>query len=411
MVDYWVDLVDRYPIVSIEDGMAEEDWDGWAALTAALGDRVQLVGDDLFVTNVELLERGIEAGVANAVLIKLNQIGTLTETLEAVALATRSAYRAVISHRSGETEDTTIADLAVAVNAGQIKSGAPARSDRVAKYNQLLRIEEELGGSASLPGPRRASRPPGGGRPVARAERAARRAPAGHHRHGPPGQGPGPQAGRPAAGPPGDRVGQPSPRPSAAPPSRAERRRAVQVRRTRLGLVLAVGVAIAVVVCWFPATALFQQRRSLNAVNGPARRPLQAQDRALTVEQQNLSQPAEIGRLARSAVPAGGPGPAGLSRCSTPNGPNSTAVPGTASAPYPSDPGLAASGGPVGSSELPPGTPPPPGRRLGPRPAGRAPPRSPSATTTTGTPTSGSTSSQAASGFFSRIVQTLEFWR
>ncbi len=152
MVDYWVDLAGRYPIVSLEDGMAEEDWDGWAALTVALGDRLQLVGDDVFVTNVTLIERGIEAGVANAVLIKLNQIGTLTETLEAVALATRSSYRAVISHRSGETEDTSIADLAVAVNAGQIKAGAPCRSDRVAKYNQLLRIEEDLGASAAFYG-------------------------------------------------------------------------------------------------------------------------------------------------------------------------------------------------------------------------------------------------------------------
>jgi enolase len=152
MVDYWIDLVDRYPIVSIEDGMAEEDWDGWAALTKAVGQRAQLVGDDVFVTNVSLLERGIREGVANAVLVKLNQIGTLTETLETVALAHRSSYRAVISHRSGETEDTTISDLAVAVNAGQIKAGAPARSDRVAKYNQLLRIEEDLGPSASYPG-------------------------------------------------------------------------------------------------------------------------------------------------------------------------------------------------------------------------------------------------------------------
>ncbi len=152
MVDYWVDLVDRYPIVSIEDGMAEEDWDGWTAHTKALGSRIQLVGDDIFVTNAEILERGIREGVANAVLVKLNQIGTLTETLETVAVAERSAYRPVISHRSGETEDTTIADLAVAVNAGQIKTGAPARSDRVAKYNQLLRIEEDLGESAAFPG-------------------------------------------------------------------------------------------------------------------------------------------------------------------------------------------------------------------------------------------------------------------
>ncbi len=152
LVDYWVELADRYPIVSIEDGMAEEDWDGWAAHTKALGGRVQLVGDDIFVTNAELLERGIREGVANAILVKLNQIGTLTETLDTVALATRSSYGAVISHRSGETEDTTIADLAVAVNAGQLKAGAPARSDRVAKYNQLLRIEEDLGESATFPG-------------------------------------------------------------------------------------------------------------------------------------------------------------------------------------------------------------------------------------------------------------------
>jgi enolase len=149
---FWTDWCDRYPIVSIEDGMAEEDWAGWAALTTAIGDRVQLVGDDLFVTNTERLERGIEAGVANAVLVKVNQIGTLTETLDTVALATRSAYASVMSHRSGETEDTTIADLAVATNCGQIKTGAPARSDRVAKYNQLLRIEEDLGESASFPG-------------------------------------------------------------------------------------------------------------------------------------------------------------------------------------------------------------------------------------------------------------------
>ncbi|MFP5326518.1 MAG: phosphopyruvate hydratase [Acidimicrobiia bacterium] len=149
MVGFWTDLVDRYPIVSIEDGMAEEDWDGWVALTTALGDRVQLVGDDLFVTNSERLDRGIQAGVANSILVKVNQIGSLTETLETVALANRSRYTAVMSHRSGETEDTTIADLAVATNCGQIKTGAPARSDRVAKYNQLLRIEEDLGEAAA----------------------------------------------------------------------------------------------------------------------------------------------------------------------------------------------------------------------------------------------------------------------
>jgi enolase len=151
-VGFWVDLCDRYPIVSIEDGMAEDDWDGWASLTKALGGRVQLVGDDLFVTNSERLQRGIDNGVANSILVKVNQIGTLTETLDTVALATRSGYTAVLSHRSGETEDTTIADLAVATNCGQIKTGAPARSDRVAKYNQLLRIEEDLGESAVFRG-------------------------------------------------------------------------------------------------------------------------------------------------------------------------------------------------------------------------------------------------------------------
>ena len=150
MVDFWAGLVGRYPIVSIEDGMAEDDWDGWAALTRALGGRVQLVGDDLFVTNTERLGRGIESGVANSILIKVNQIGSLTETLDTVSLAVRFGYTAVMSHRSGETEDTTIADLAVATNCGQIKTGAPARSDRVAKYNQLLRIEEDLGESAAF---------------------------------------------------------------------------------------------------------------------------------------------------------------------------------------------------------------------------------------------------------------------
>jgi enolase len=148
MAGYYADLVERYPIVSIEDGMAEEDWDGWAELTASIGDRVQLVGDDLYVTNTERLQRGIDQGIANSILVKVNQIGTLTEALEAVELAIRSGYTAVMSHRSGETEDTTIADLAVATNCGQIKTGAPARSDRVAKYNQLLRIEQLLGEAA-----------------------------------------------------------------------------------------------------------------------------------------------------------------------------------------------------------------------------------------------------------------------
>jgi len=150
--DYLADLCGRYPIVSVEDGMDEEDWDGWAALTAALGSKVQLVGDDLFVTNVERLGRGIDAGVANSILVKVNQIGSLTETLDTVELAHRNRYTAVMSHRSGETEDTTISDLAVATNCGQIKTGAPARSDRVAKYNQLLRIEELLGDTARYRG-------------------------------------------------------------------------------------------------------------------------------------------------------------------------------------------------------------------------------------------------------------------
>jgi enolase len=149
---YWGDLCARYPIVSIEDGMDEEDWDGWKTLTDAVGDRVQLVGDDLFVTNTERLRRGIDAGVANSILVKVNQIGTLTETLAAIATARAAGYTAVMSHRSGETEDTTIADLAVATGCGQIKTGAPSRSDRVAKYNQLLRIEEALGDAAEYPG-------------------------------------------------------------------------------------------------------------------------------------------------------------------------------------------------------------------------------------------------------------------
>ena len=152
MADWLADLSDRYPIVSIEDGMAEEDWSGWATLHGLVGDRVQLVGDDLFVTNVTRLQRGIDAGVANSILVKVNQIGTLTETLEAVELANANGWTVVMSHRSGETEDTTIADLAVATNCGQIKTGAPARSDRVAKYNQLLRIEEMLGEAAVFRG-------------------------------------------------------------------------------------------------------------------------------------------------------------------------------------------------------------------------------------------------------------------
>ncbi len=152
MVSMWKRFVENYPVISIEDGMGEEDWEGWAMLTKALGQKVQLVGDDLFVTNTARLKKGISLGVANAILIKVNQIGTLTETLDAIETANRAGYTAVVSHRSGETEDTTIADLAVALNAGQIKTGAPSRTDRVAKYNQLLRVEEELGTAAHYPG-------------------------------------------------------------------------------------------------------------------------------------------------------------------------------------------------------------------------------------------------------------------
>jgi enolase len=152
MSAYYAELVSAYPLVSIEDPLAEDDWAGWAALTSSIGDRVQIVGDDLFVTNPERLRRGIDDGCANALLVKVNQIGTLTETLDAVALAHRSGYRCMMSHRSGETEDTTIADLSVATDCGQIKTGAPARSERVAKYNRLLRIEEELDDAARYAG-------------------------------------------------------------------------------------------------------------------------------------------------------------------------------------------------------------------------------------------------------------------
>lgn len=152
LIEHWVTLCDKYPIISIEDGLDEEDWEGWKKLTQCLGDRVQLVGDDLFVTNTKRLEKGIELGAGNSILIKLNQIGSVSETLEAIKLAHSAGYTAISSHRSGETEDTTIADLAVALNCGQIKTGAPSRSERVAKYNQLLRIEEELGEGARYPG-------------------------------------------------------------------------------------------------------------------------------------------------------------------------------------------------------------------------------------------------------------------
>ncbi len=152
MVDMWESFVDKYPIISIEDGMGENDWSGWQLMTKRLGNRIQIVGDDLFVTNTARIKKGIELKAANAVLIKLNQIGTLTETLDAIEMAHRAGWTAVVSHRSGETEDTTIADISVAVNAGQIKTGAPSRTDRVAKYNQLLRIEDELFDAAQYPG-------------------------------------------------------------------------------------------------------------------------------------------------------------------------------------------------------------------------------------------------------------------
>ena len=155
LIDRWAAWIDRYPVISIEDGLAEDDWEGWRSLTSTLGKRVQLVGDDIFVTNVVRLRHGVEDGIANSILIKVNQIGTLTETLETMATARRAGYSTVISHRSGETEDTFIADLAVATGAGQIKAGAPSRSERVAKYNRLLRIEEEVGSTA--PYPRRAA--------------------------------------------------------------------------------------------------------------------------------------------------------------------------------------------------------------------------------------------------------------
>lgn len=152
MVSFWTELADKYPIISLEDGLAEDDWEGWKLLTEKIGHKIQLVGDDLFVTNTERLKKGIDMSVANSILIKVNQIGTLTETLDAIQMANRAGYTAVVSHRSGETEDATIADIAVAVNAGQIKTGAPSRTDRVAKYNQLLRIEEELGEASQYPG-------------------------------------------------------------------------------------------------------------------------------------------------------------------------------------------------------------------------------------------------------------------
>ena len=221
MIEFYAGLIDAYPLVSIEDPLSEDDWDGWVALTTAIGDRVQIVGDDLFVTNPERLEEGIERGAANALLVKVNQIGTLTETLDAVALAHNSGYRTMMSHRSGETEDTTIADLAVAVGSGQIKTGAPARSERVAKYNQLLRIEETLGDAARYAGDLAFPRFSVGDEPPAR--RARREASNPCPRRNGPIRSDGPPAGRPR----GRRL------PAAQPRGRPRRARAPRGRKPR----------------------------------------------------------------------------------------------------------------------------------------------------------------------------------
>ena len=217
MTAYYADLVASYPIVSIEDPLDEDDWDGWKAITDQLGDKTQIVGDDLFVTNVERLQRGIAGGQANALLVKVNQIGSLTETLDSVELAHRNGYRCMMSHRSGETEDTTIADLAVATNCGQIKTGAPARSERVAKYNQLLRIEDELGDAARYAG--------AAAFPRYRAERAGRMA---DNRRTPP------RGSRPGAAPGPGRVTGRGPRRPAAPAAGRAAPAASRPRRPRL---------------------------------------------------------------------------------------------------------------------------------------------------------------------------------
>ncbi len=303
LADYWVDLVDRYPIVLIEDGMAEEDWDGWAAHTKALGGRIQLVGDDIFVTNASILERGIREGVANAILIKLNQIGTLTETLETVALANRSSYATVISHRSGETEDTTIADLVVAVNAGQLKSGAPARSDRVAKYNQLLRIEEDLGESAAFPG-RAALVGARQGRGMARASRKA--------------------------------------------PRRARAAKAAgSVGRARLAFLGAIVVSAVVLFAWFPAGSLLSQRSNLAGTEAQLG-ALHTQDAALAQEKKNLSDAGEIGRIAREQYQLVSPGQQAYEVLP----PSGATAAGT---PYAGDPGSDGPVTPSATPELPPG--------------------------------------------------------
>ena len=273
LADYWADIADRYPVVSIEDGMAEEDWDGWKALTERLGDRIQLVGDDLFVTNTERLRRGIDMGVANSILIKVNQIGTLTETLDAIAMARDAGYTAVMSHRSGETEDVTIADLAVATGCGQIKTGAPSRSDRVAKYNQLLRIEEALGADATFPGRQRV--------PALRA-----------------GSGRDAGAGFLAAG---RRVGKDERRNEAMDSARTmAARRSATVRWDRVGrvaLLLLLGVVLLLYVN--PAVNYVKTWQTANAKRDDVNR-LQAQNKRLRARKAAMKQPATLEHEARA---------------------------------------------------------------------------------------------------------------
>ncbi len=273
LAGYWQDLASRYPVLSIEDGMDEEDWDGWRALTERIGDRVQLVGDDLFVTNTERLRRGIDSGVANSILVKVNQIGTLTETLDAVRTAGEAGYTAVMSHRSGETEDTTIADLAVATGCGQIKTGAPSRSDRVAKYNQLLRIEEALGADAELPGPRRFPEL-GMVRPIPNELR---------RRTGP--------------GREGDRVAPASAARTRRPAPPA--RRPVGIRWDRVGRI-ALGGTLLVILCLYvsPARHWLQQSRTAGEQKQELR-SLADENRALKKRVRTLRDPSALEREAR----------------------------------------------------------------------------------------------------------------
>ena len=265
MVEYYVDLCSRYPIVSLEDGMAEDDWDGWTALTEALADKVQIVGDDLFVTNQVRLERGIQAGAANAILIKLNQVGTLTETLDTMGLAGRAGYGCVVSHRSGETEDTFIADLAVATNCGQLKTGAPARSERVAKYNELLRIEEELGESAAFHGRDALAR-------VARTAGQREMRPRRKARTGPKG--------------------------ARAKAARGVGRLSLQRRRARGLLVLSAIFAVVVLATLMPFSALLSQREQLSSTAKQVS-ALTAQNKALRQEARELSDPSTVAGIAR----------------------------------------------------------------------------------------------------------------